>query len=100
MDKRCDNNKVGEVVTKCDHQDDTVVPVKNIQSLIFEVRGLQVMLDFHLAKLYGVENRQLKQAVRRNIERFPSDFMFKLTKDEANSLISIGVSQSMIPPLL
>lgn len=68
-----------------------------IKTYIFEVRGKQVILDFHLAKLYGVENRALKQAVRRNEDRFPSDFMIRLTKDEANELISIGVSQSVIP---
>lgn len=51
------------------------------------------MLDFHLAELYGVETRALKQAVKRNIERFPDDFMFELTKDEINSL----VSQNVIP---
>lgn len=56
------------------------------------------MLDYHLAELYQVETRALKQAVKRNIERFPSDFMFVLTKEEANLLLSIGVSQSVIPP--
>ena len=55
------------------------------------------MLDFQLAKLYGVETRVLKQAVRRNIERFPADFMFRLTQDECNLLISNGESQSVIP---
>ena len=50
-----------------------------IQNKIFEVRGLRVMIDFHLAELYQVETRVLKQAVRRNIERFPEDFMFELT---------------------
>lgn len=48
-------------------------------------------------RLYGVETRVLKQAVNRNIERFPDDFMFRLTKDEANSLISNGGSQFVIP---
>ncbi len=56
------------------------------------------MLDYHLAELYQVETRALKQAVKRNIERFPSDFMFVLTKEEANLLLSIGVSQNVIPP--
>ena len=56
------------------------------------------MLDYHLAELYQVETRALKQAVKRNIERFPSDFMFVLTQEEANSLLSIGVSQNVIPP--
>lgn len=51
-----------------------------------------------LAELYQVETRALKQAVKRNIERFPSDFMFVLTKEEANLLLSIGVSQNVIPP--
>lgn len=57
------------------------------------------MLDYHLAELYQVETRALKQAVKRNIERFPSDFMFVLTKEEANLLLSIGVSQNVIPLL-
>ena len=69
-----------------------------IQNKIFEVRGYRVMLDYHLAELYQVETRALKQAVKRNIERFPSDFMFVLTKEEANLLLSIGVSQYVIPP--
>ena len=69
-----------------------------IQNKIFEVRGCRVMLDYHLAELYQVETRALKQAVKRNIERFPSDFMFVLTKEEANLLMSIGVSQNVIPP--
>ena len=53
-----------------------------IQSKIYEIRGQQVMLDFDLAKLYGVETKRLKEAVRRNITRFPSDFMFELNADE------------------
>ena len=61
-----------------------------------EVAG--VMLDYHLAELYQVETRALKQAVKRNIERFPDDFMFVLTQEEANLLLSIGVSQNVIPP--
>ena len=69
-----------------------------IQNKIFEVRGCRVMLDYHLAELYQVETRALKQAVKRNIERFPSDFMFVLTQEEANLLLSIGVSQNVIPP--
>ena len=69
-----------------------------IQNKIFEVRGCRVMLDYHLAELYQVETRALKQAVKRNIKRFPSDFMFVLTKEEANLLLSIGVSQNVIPP--
>ena len=59
-----------------------------IQNKIYNIRGQKVMLDFDLAQLYQVETRVLKQAVRRNIERFPSDFMFQLTKEEYNSLRS------------
>lgn len=69
-----------------------------IQNKIFEVRGCRVMLDYHLAELYQVETRALKQAVKRNIERFPGDFMFVLTQEEANLLLSIGISQNVIPP--
>ena len=69
-----------------------------IQNKIFEVRSCRVMLDYHLAELYQVETRALKQAVKRNIERFPGDFIFVLTQEEANLLLSIGVSQNVIPP--
>lgn len=69
-----------------------------IQNKIFEIRSCRVMLDYHLAELYQVETRALKQAVKRNIERFPGDFMFVLTQEEANLLLSIGVSQNVIPP--
>ena len=69
-----------------------------IQNKIFEVRSCRVMLDYHLAELNQVETRALKQAVKRNIERFPGDFMFVLTQEEANLLLSIGVSQNVIPP--
>jgi len=53
-----------------------------LQKLIYEIRGQKVMLDRDLADLYGVELRSLNQAVKRNIERFPSDFMFQLTDEE------------------
>ena len=69
-----------------------------VQNKIFEVRSCRVMLDSHLAELYQVETRALKQAVKRNIERFPGDFMFVLTQEEANLLLSTGVSQNVIPP--
>jgi hypothetical protein len=67
-----------------------------IQNKIFEVRGCRVMLDFHLAELYGVETRTLKQAVRRNSDRFPEDFMFELTESEYNVLKQSLRSQSVI----
>lgn len=53
-----------------------------IQNKIFEIRGMRVMLDFDLAELYQVETKNLKRAVKRNIERFPDDFMFELTANE------------------
>lgn len=72
-----------------------VVP---IERRIYVVRGTQVMIDMDLASLFGVENRSLRQTVRRNIDSFPDDFMFRLTRNEANELIAKGVSQSVIPP--
>ncbi len=56
------------------------------QSLIYDLRGYKVMLDYNLAVLYGVETKRLKERVRRNISRFPEDFMFELTPDEYDSL--------------
>ena len=56
--------------------------IQTIQDKIYEIRGQRVMLDFDLAAMYGVETRALNQAVKRNIERFPEDFMFQLTKGE------------------
>lgn len=67
-----------------------------IQSKIYEIRGQRVMLDFDLAKLYQVETRALKQAVRRNIERFPEDFMFEITEPEYNYLKNNLTSQIVI----
>ncbi len=59
-----------------------------IQSKIYEIRGYKVMLDFDLAEMYQVETKRLKEQVRRNIERFPIDFMFELTKQELKILRS------------
>ena len=56
--------------------------MERISGKIYLIRGTKVMLDRDLAELYGVETKALKQAVRRNIKRFPSDFMFELTKEE------------------
>ena len=64
-----------------------------VERRIFLVRGQKVMLDFDLAELYGVETRALKQAVRRNLDRFPADFMFELSTAEIKNL----VSQTVIP---
>ncbi len=62
--------------------------LEEIRSRIYEIRGQKVMLDMDLAELYGVETSQLKRTVRRNIERFPDDFMFSLTLDEFKLLKS------------
>ena len=60
-------------------------PLENIEHLIHVIRGKQVMLDRDLARLYGVETFRLNEQVKRNIERFPADFMFKLTREEAEA---------------
>ena len=74
MAKKNDITKAGQA---------SIQPVEQIESLIITVRGKQVILDRDLARLYGVETRVLNQAVQRNIERFPEDFMFQLSKEEA-----------------
>ena len=65
-----------------------------IQSKIYEIRGQKVMLDRDLAELYGIETKVLKQAVKRNLKRFPSDFMFELTQDEFECLRSQFVTSN------
>jgi len=65
-----------------------IASVAQIESRIFLIRGQKIMLDADLAELYGVENRALNQAVKRNAERFPEDFMFQLTSEEYESLRS------------
>jgi phage regulator Rha-like protein len=84
------------VVTNCDHLGNgkimdgqiSLVPIERIEKAILLIRGEKVMLDSDLAEIYGVETRILNQAVQRNINRFPSDFMFQLTAAEAQSLRS------------
>jgi hypothetical protein len=63
----------------------SLIPLERIGSAIRLVRGQKVLLDNDLARLYGVETRVLNQAVRRNAERFPEDFMFQLSPDEAET---------------
>ena len=62
--------------------------LQKIKSMILEIRGFQVMLDADLAKIYQVETRRLNEAVKRNISRFPPEFMFQLTAEEYESLRS------------
>lgn len=63
-----------------------MIPLQQIQQQIYEVRSQKVMLDFHLAEMYETETKRLKEAVRRNIERFSPDFMFELTRQEFEAL--------------
>ena len=65
-----------------------------VRNMIYDIRKQKVMIDFELAELYEVETKYLNRAVKRNIERFPSDFMFQLTRDEWNFLrCQIGTSK-------
>ena len=73
----------GELVANCDQlQNDKVVVTTPVESRIMSIRGKQIMIDRDLAELYGVETRVLNQAVKRNIERFPDDFRFELSREE------------------
>ena len=63
---------------------DTII----IQDRIYEIRGKRVMFDFDLAEMYGIETRRLKEQVRRNLDRFPSDFMFELISEEWKELVT------------
>lgn len=69
--------------------DEIAIAAEAVMNQIYNIRGYKVMLDFHLALLYKVENRVLKQAVKRKQQRFPEDFMFQLTKEEWRELITI-----------
>jgi hypothetical protein len=69
-----------------------LIPVEIIEKKIYLIRGHKVMLDRDLAELYGVETRVLNQAVRRNLDRFPEDFMFALTREEIMNLSQIVIS--------
>lgn len=66
------------------------ISVERLEKAIFLIRGERVMLDRDLAELYGVETRTLNQSVKRNLERFPDDFMFELTREEI-----MGISQAV-----
>ena len=78
MTDKIEKKESSKLVTNCDQ----LVGVDNIEPLIKIIRGQQVMLDRDLATLYGVETKRLNEQVKRNIKRFPEDFMFQLTKDE------------------
>lgn len=65
-----------------------IIPYPEIVSIVFYIRNKKVMLDFHLSMMYNVETRALKQQIRRNLDRFPEDFMFQLTEHEWRELIT------------
>jgi hypothetical protein len=72
-----------------------LVPAEIIEKRIYVIRGKKVMIDRDLAALYEVETRALNQAVRRNIERFPEDFMFSLTREEIMDISQIVISSKL-----
>jgi hypothetical protein len=75
-------------------KDALLIPANNIEKRIFLIRGKRVMLDMHLAEIYGVQTKNLNKAVLRNRERFPEDFMFQLTPQEWDGLrFQIGTSK-------
>lgn len=71
-----------------------VIPLQKIRQTILLVRGQKVMLDRDLASLYGVETRVLNQAVKRNRDRFPDDFMFELSREEIRNISQIVICSS------
>jgi hypothetical protein len=79
-------------------RDVTIIPAERIEQSIYQIRGCKVMLDRDLAALYGVETKRLKEQVRRNIDRFPDDFMFVLNQEEMakwRSQIATSISDRM-----
>lgn len=90
MAKEKIEGKAGKVITNCDKLSETI----DIQPMIKVIRGQQVMLDSDLSALYGVETRRLNEQVKRNIERFPDDFMFQLRKEELDNLMSQNATSS------
>lgn len=72
-----------------------MIPLETIQGKICVLRGQRVMFDFDLAALYGIKTKILKQAVNRNLERFPEDFMFKIAKQELENLRSQIVTSNL-----
>ena len=67
----------------------TLIPIEKVENRIFILRDKKVMLDVDLAELYEVKTKVLNQAVKRNKKRFPEDFMFQLTKDEKEEVVTI-----------
>ena len=74
------------------------IPVERIEKSIFLIRGHKIMLDADLAELYGVTTKRLNEQVRRNISRFPIDFMFQLDEQETSALRSQIATSKRMPP--
>ena len=75
----------------------SLIPPEQIEQAILLIRGPRVMRDRHLAALYGIETKNLNKAVRRNLDRFPADFMFQLTRDEALAFAASFPCGSTVP---
>ena len=73
------------------------IPIERVENRILTIRGHRVMLDADLAELYGVPAKALNQAIKRNAERFPDDFMFQLSREEANSIRPQTVTLKTVP---
>ena len=96
LNEKIDTEEVinlNHVVTKCDDiSKKNMRIIKSIQNRIYEIRGERVMLDFDLAALYEVATKVLNQAVKRHVNRFPKDFMFRLTPQEWEDMRSQSVT--------
>jgi ORF6N domain len=77
-----------KILKKAHSKDRSLIPAERIERLILLIRGHKVMLDSDLAELYGVTTKRLNEQVRRNLSRFPEDFMFQLTESETHLLRS------------
>lgn len=76
------------------NKNESLIPIERIEQKIYVIRNERVMLDSDLADIYGVTTRALNQAVKRNLKRFPEDFMFRLTADELEAMRSQSVTAS------
>ena len=83
---KCDQPE--EVITNCDNPQETTLSQYDIEKLIVTVRGVQVLVDQDIARLYGVTTKRLNQQAKRNIERFPESFRFELTKEEVGEVVA------------
>jgi hypothetical protein len=78
--------------------DSTIIPLEHVQSRILVLRGVRVMLDADLARLYGVPVKRLNEQVKRNARRFPEDFVFRLTREEAEAVLRSRSQNATLKP--